>query len=257
MTSYSDPADTPADAHKPEEADAAQGAPSEGADARAHARADKRARKKQRQVLINEDQLKELEEKSKKADEYYGHYVRARADLDNFRKRAQREREDFVKFANEQLLSEIIPIMDNFERAFTAAEKVPETHNFALGVEMILKQLRDALARYGAETIDPAGQPFDPMRHHAAEPVPTTEHPDNTVVEVLHRGYMLNGRVVQPAVVRVAVNPEAGQAAAASEAPAAREASADAGASGADEQPEDSDAENDTNEDTREENNDG
>jgi molecular chaperone GrpE len=249
MTSHSDPADTPADVHKTEEAEAAQGAQApeaQGADGRAHARAEKHARKKHRQVLVNEDALKELEEKSKKADEYYGHYVRARADLDNFRKRAQRDREDFVKFANEQLLSEIIPIMDNFERAFSAAEKVPETHNFALGVEMILKQLRDVLARYGAETIDPAGQPFDPAKHHAAEPVLTTEHPDNTVVEVLHRGYMLNGRVVQPAVVRVAVNPDAGQAAAAaSEAPAA------------DKQPEASYPENNTNENSREENNDG
>jgi molecular chaperone GrpE len=249
MTSYSDPAETPADAYKPDEAQAVQGADAQGegaqsagaqgADARAQSRAEKRARKKPRQVLINEDQLKELEERSKKADEYYGHYVRARADLDNFRKRAQREREDFVKFANEQLLSEIIPIMDNFERAFTAAEKVPETHNFALGVEMILKQLRDALARYGAETIDPAGQPFDPAKHHAAEPVPTTEHPDNTVVEVLQRGYLLNGRVVQPALVRVAVNPEAAQAA------------------GDEERPEEPDTENNTNEDTREENNNG
>lgn len=210
--SNSDPANMPADVHKAEKTETAQppqGAETEGAETREQRKARRRERKKQRQVLINEDELKELEEKSKKADEYYGHYTRARADLDNFRKRTQREKEGFVKFANEQLLSEVIPIIENFERASSAAEKVPETHNFALGVEMILKQLRDVLARYGAEEIDPAGEPFDPAKHEAAEPVETSEHPDNTVIEVLQRGYMLNGRVVQPAVVRVAVNPEA------------------------------------------------
>jgi molecular chaperone GrpE len=134
------------------------------------------------------------------------------ADLDNMRKRVQRDKEDFVKFANERLLSEVIPILDNFERAFTSAEKVPATHNFAVGVEMILKQLREVLARYGVEELHPEGEPFDPSKHEAAEPVQTTEHPDNTVIDVLQRGYMLNGRVVQPAVVRVAVNPGAAEA---------------------------------------------
>jgi len=170
----------------------------------------KREKKKRaRQVLVKEDELHVLEEKSKKADEYYGHYLRARADLDNMRKRVQRDREDFVKYANERLLSEIIPILDNFERAFAAAEKVPATHNFAVGVEMILKQLREALGRYGVDELNPAGEPFDPARHEAAETVETAEHPDHTVVDVLQRGYVLNGRVVQPAVVRVAVNPDA------------------------------------------------
>jgi molecular chaperone GrpE len=169
-------------------------------------------KKRARQVLVNEDELHLLEEKSKKADEYYGHYVRARADLDNVRKRVQKEKEDFVRYANERLLSEIIPILDNFERAFAAAEKVPATHNFAVGVEMILKQLREALARYGVEELNPAGEPFDPAKHEAAETIETTEHADHTVVDVLQRGYVLNGRVVQPAVVRVAVNPEAAPA---------------------------------------------
>jgi molecular chaperone GrpE len=206
MTGDSDPAKTPADIdeHKAEAAEAAETEP----EAPPEDRRRKRDKKKRpRQVLLGEDRLKELEEKSKKADEYYGHYVRARADLDNLRKRLQRDREDFVKFANERLLSEVIPILDNFERAFTAAEKVPATHNFAVGVEMILKQLREVLARYGVEELHPQGEPFDPAKHEAAEPVETTEHPDNTVLEVLQRGYMLNGRVVQPAVVRVAVNP--------------------------------------------------
>ncbi len=213
MMSNSDPAKTPADTEKDEKietADGAEGAEAENGEPRVETgRKREKKKKRPRQVLIGEDRLHELEEKSKKADEYYAHYVQARADLDNFRKRALREREEFVKFANERLLSEVIPVLENFERAFTAAEKVPATHNFAVGVEMILKQLREVLGRYGVEEIDPAGEPFDPAKHEAAEPVETSEHADNTVLEVLQRGYMLNGRVVQPAVVRVAVNPEA------------------------------------------------
>jgi molecular chaperone GrpE len=207
MMTGSDPDKTPAssDEAKAAEIDAAAEADASGS-ADTKRRRDKK--KRPRQVLVNEERLNELEEKEKKADEYYGHYVRARADMDNLRKRLQRDRDDFVKFANERLLSEVIPILDNFERAFTAAEKVPATHNFALGVEMILKQLRDALARYGVEEINPAGERFDPARHEAAETLETTEHADHTVVDVLQRGYVLNGRVVQPAVVRVAVNPE-------------------------------------------------
>lgn len=198
-----DPDKTPADTEADEKTETAEGA------LRAEKKRKRDKKKKKGPRLVNEDEYEELQEKSKKADEYYAHYVQARADLDNFRKRTQRDKEEFIKFANERLLSEIIPVLDNFERAFTAAEKVPATHNFAVGVEMILKQLREILARYGVEEINPAGESFDPAKHEAAEPVETAEHPDNSVVEVLQRGYVLNGRVVQPAVVRVAVNPDA------------------------------------------------
>jgi molecular chaperone GrpE len=208
----SDPAKTPAEAEE-QRAEATEGAETEHDAPREEEKGRKHDKKKRaRQVYIGEDRLRELEEKSKKADEYYGHYVRAIADIDNLRKRTQRDKEDFVKYANERLLSEVIPILDNFERAFTAGEEVPATHNFAVGVEMILKQLREVLARYGVEELHPEGEPFDPAKHEAAEPVQTTEHPDNTVLEVLQRGYMLNGRVVQPAVVRVAVNPTPAEA---------------------------------------------
>jgi len=211
MMSNSDPANRPADIekdnqHAPESAQTPATDAAESSTDRKGRKRDKK--KKQAQRLINEEEYSQLTEKSKKADEYYAHYVQSRADLDNFRKRTQRDKQDFVKYANERLLSEIIPIMDNFERALTAAEKVEATHNFAVGVEMILKQLRDVLGRYGVEAIDPTGEPFDPTKHEAAESVETTEHPDHTVLDVLQRGYMLNGRVVQPAVVRVAVNPQ-------------------------------------------------
>ncbi len=198
-----DPVEVPADVEKKEETLAVEDAKKPKVLKR------EKKRKKKGQRLINEDEYELLQEKSKKADEYYGHYVQARADLDNLRKRGQREREEYVRYANDRLLSEIIPIIENFERALTVAEKVPATHNFAVGVEMILKQLREVLGRYGVEEIFPENGPFDPAKHEAADSVETTEHPDHTVLEVLQRGYALNGRVIQPAVVRVAVNPQA------------------------------------------------
>jgi molecular chaperone GrpE len=220
----SDPASMPADGpaegpgkNNTGETDAPEAAEAAAEPVRDDAKRKRAKKKRPRQVLVDEDRLRELEEQSKKADEHYSDYLRARADLDNARKRMQRDKEEFVKYANERLLGEVIPILDNFERAFAAAEKVPATHNFAVGVEMILKQLREVLARYGVEELHPEGKPFDPAKHEAAESVETTEHPDHTVLDVLQRGYVLNGRVVQPAVVRVAVNPTA-EAADASEA---------------------------------------
>ena len=129
----SDPVETPADGPAEAPGDGPAEAPgdgnetetTDGAEAAAEPVRDDKKRKRDkkkrpRQMLVNEDRLEELEEKSKKADEYYGHYVRARADLDNFRKRTERDKAGFVKYANERLLSEVIPILDNFERAFTA-----------------------------------------------------------------------------------------------------------------------------------------
>ncbi len=164
----------------------------------------KKRRKRVKEVEILE---KELKEKAKSAEEYYDKFLRAKAELDNYKKRKEKERLEFMKYATEGLISEIIPVIDNFERAFAAAEKVPETKNFALGVELILKQMKDLLARNGVEEDYPIDQQFDPFKHEAAEKVETEEHPDGKIIEVIQRGYTLNGKLVQPALVKVAVSP--------------------------------------------------
>jgi molecular chaperone GrpE len=135
-------------------------------------------------------------------------YLRARADLENYRKRAQREKEELSRFANENLLREILPVMDNLERALEHARQTPnDSAGLMQGVEMTLAQLHKVLERCGAVPIEALGQPFDPSRHEALGQVESAEQPPNTVVQELHRGYLLNERLLRPALVMVARAP--------------------------------------------------
>ena len=165
----------------------------------------KKAKKQSKNVSISREEFDKLREDAQKADENWQQYLRQVADLENFRKRKEKERQEYIKYANESLIAEIIPIMDNFELAFSAAEKNPATHNFAVGVEMILGQMKELLKTYGAEEINPDGEKFDPNFHDAVERVESDEYECDMVVEVMKKGYMLNGRVLQPATVKVAV----------------------------------------------------
>lgn len=149
-----------------------------------------------------------LEEKSREAEAHYDRYLRAAADLDNARKRAQREREEYVRFANESLLREILPVLDNFDRALGAARQSSEVESFAAGVELIQRELLRVLEKFGVTPYTALGQPFDPERHEAVQRVVKPDVPDMTVVQETLRGYLLNGRVLRPAMVVVAVPPD-------------------------------------------------
>lgn len=132
-------------------------------------------------------------------------YLRARADLENYRKRAQREKEDLARFANEKIIREILPVMDNLERALEHARQGKDNdEGLVQGVEMTLSQLRKVLEKFGATPFDSVGEPFDPARHEALGQVESSEHPPNTVVQELHKGYLLNDRLLRPALVMVA-----------------------------------------------------
>jgi molecular chaperone GrpE len=134
----------------------------------------------------------------------YDRLLRKQAELDNFRKRAQREREEFRQIANESLIRELLPVLDGFERALEQrAPAVPET--FYQGMELIHRQLLDVLGRAGLEPMETSGQLFDPHYHQAVETVEDPERRDQEIVEELQRGYMLNRRLLRPAIVRVAV----------------------------------------------------
>jgi len=136
----------------------------------------------------------------------YDRLLRKQAELDNFRKRAQREREEFRQTANESLIRELLPVLDGFERALKQrAPAVPET--FYQGMELIHRQLLEALGRTGLEPVETSGQLFDPHYHQAVETVEDPERRDQEIVEELQRGYMLNRRLLRPAIVRVAVKP--------------------------------------------------
>jgi molecular chaperone GrpE len=131
--------------------------------------------------------------------------VRHQADFANFRKRAEKENREAGQRATARVIEQLIPVIDGFEHAL-AAHREAKYEGYRKGFELIYKQLIDNLARLGAERIDPKGGPFDPHLHQAVDRAETTEHPDGTVLEVYQPGYHYHGRVLRPAMVRVAVH---------------------------------------------------
>ncbi len=132
--------------------------------------------------------------------------LRRQADFDNYRKRVEKERSEDSKRATARVIEGLIPIIDGFENALSAHREA-EYENYRKGFELIYKQLLDNVARLGAERIDPVGKPFDPHLHQAVDRAETTEHADGTILQVFQPGYVFHGRVLRPAMVRVAVHP--------------------------------------------------
>jgi molecular chaperone GrpE len=132
--------------------------------------------------------------------------IRHQADFANYRKRTEKENKEAFQRATARVIEGLIPVVDGFEHAL-AAHREAEYENYRKGFELIYKQLRDNLARLGVERIEPTGKPFDPHLHQAMDRAVTTEHPDGTILEVFQPGYVYHGRVLRPAMVRVAVHP--------------------------------------------------
>jgi molecular chaperone GrpE len=144
-----------------------------------------------------------------KADEFRENWIRAAADLENFKKRAARERTEAAQFANASLLQKLIPILDNFEMAQAAAQTAQGDKLASLqsGIAMIQQQLKSALLETGLEEIDAAGKLFDPTLHEAVSQQETSEVPEGHVVRQLRKGYKLRERLLRPATVIVAKSP--------------------------------------------------
>jgi molecular chaperone GrpE len=152
------------------------------------------------------DRLREaVEAKTREAEATRDRYVRSIAEFDNYRKRAAREREDYVRFAGESLVRELLPVLDNFERALQAARQDPAAAAVTAGVELIQRELLRVLERAGVTPFSAVGAPFDPERHEAVARVPAAGRPDMTVVDETSRGYLMHGRVLRPAQVTVAM----------------------------------------------------
>ena len=132
--------------------------------------------------------------------------IRHQADFANYRKRTEKENKEAFQRATARVIEGLIPVVDGFEHAL-AAHREAEYESYRKGFELIYKQLLDNLARLGVERIDPTGKPFDPHLHQAMDRAVTTEHPDGTILEVFQPGYVYHGRVLRPAMVRVAVHP--------------------------------------------------
>ncbi|WP_224247048.1 nucleotide exchange factor GrpE [Hyalangium gracile] len=133
--------------------------------------------------------------------------VRAAADLENYKKRAQKEKEEVQKFGSEKLLKDLLPVMDNLDRAMDAATKSPDFVSFHKGVAMTRKSFEDTLARHGVKSFSAKGQVFDPRLHEAMQQVETADVPAGHVAFEVLRGYYLNERLARPALVAVARAP--------------------------------------------------
>ncbi len=134
--------------------------------------------------------------------------LRAQAELDNYRKRVRREMEDERRYASLPLLGDLLPVLDNIQRAIAAAEKSGGSNALLDGVRMVAQSLEAALARHDCKRINALHQPFDPAFHQAISQQATTEYPANTVLLVAQEGYVLHDRVVRPAQVIVSTTPQ-------------------------------------------------
>jgi molecular chaperone GrpE len=155
---------------------------------------------------VSTQQLDELKERAAKSDEHWDRLLRTTADFDNFKKRAAREKQEAQKFANESLLTRLIPVLDNFEMALASAQNgQPETlQSLQAGIAMIHQQLKTVLSEAGLEELDAAGKPFDPNLHEAVSQKETADAPDGQVVQQLRKGYKFRERLLRPASVVVA-----------------------------------------------------
>jgi molecular chaperone GrpE len=149
----------------------------------------------------------ELQKIKSERDTLLDRLARLQAEFENARKRAAREQQEFRDFATADAIKALLPAIDSFERALNAPASQP--NDFRNGVELIYKQLQDALAKLGVRTVQAKGEVFDPHMHEAIEMVDTTVVPDHQVMDELQRGYKLKDRLLRPAMVRVARNSKA------------------------------------------------
>lgn len=164
------------------------------------------------------DSLKEeIETKKRGLGELQDRYLRLYAEFENFKKVVSKEQAELLRYGNERLIVEILPVIDNLERAILHSKELtnkadPESReaidSLISGVEMTLRQIKDILGRFGVREISALGEVFDPTLHHAVSQIETGEHKPNTVIEELRRGYLLNDRVIRPTMVVVSKIPE-------------------------------------------------
>ncbi|MBO9542414.1 nucleotide exchange factor GrpE [bacterium] len=163
-----------------------------------------------------EEELKEAtvpesaaDEKDQRLAELEGQYKRLAADFENYRRRQTQEREELVKFAASRVFENLLPVVDNLERAIASSRKATDVQQVLTGVELIQRQMMDFLTKSGVVPMEAQGTPFDPNLHEAIAQIETSEAPDQSVLAEVLRGYYLNGKVLRHAMVQVANNPNA------------------------------------------------
>jgi len=153
----------------------------------------------------------ELEVKELEAKQNYDRFLRQVAELENFKKRTAREKEETIKYANENLIKDLLPILDNLERAVDYAKGGGDGRPLLDGIDMVLKSFIDVLNKYGVTQISAIGQTFDPKKHQAIAQVESEKEEPNTVIEEHLKGYYLLDRLLRPSLVTVAKPSEAGE----------------------------------------------
>lgn len=160
-------------------------------------------------TTVTLEQLEELKKQAEKANENWERLVRTTADFDNFKKRAAREKQDAIRYANEGLLEKLVPVLDNFDAALSAAQtsSADSAQSLQTGVAMIFQQLKKVLTESGLEEVDATGQTFDPNLHEAVSQQESKDIPEGNVLQQLRKGYKLRDRLLRPATVVVAKKP--------------------------------------------------
>lgn len=164
-------------------------------------------------AALSADQIEDLKGRAAKADENWERLLRTTADFDNFKKRAAREKTESAQYANMALLQKLLPVLDNFEMALTAATQSTAASQgdklgaFQSGVIMIQQQLKSALMETGLEEIDATGKPFDPNFHEAISQAESADVPEGNVLQQVRKGYKFKDRLLRPAAVVVAKKP--------------------------------------------------
>jgi molecular chaperone GrpE len=156
----------------------------------------------------NAELKEELARKEKESTDNYDKYLHAVADLDNYKKRAIREKADIIKYGKEDIIQDILPFVDSLDRALEHADSADssDVQAFKEGIKLIQEQLLSCLKKHGVEKIDSVGLDFDPNFHEAMMQVESEEHADNKVVNEVQKGYLLNGRLLRPSKVCVCKN---------------------------------------------------
>src|ERR1043165_4127956 len=161
---------------------------------------------------MTDAEIQALKAEAEKARHYYDQWARTTADLDNYKKRATRERQEAIKFANEALIEKLIPVLDNFDSALAATAQASQStsaQSLQTGINMILQQLKSVLTEARLEEIDASNKTFDPNWHEALSQQPSAEVPEGQVLQQLRKGYKLRERLLRPAGVVVARKPTA------------------------------------------------
>lgn len=164
------------------------------------------AKDKQEETAKEAEEIAELkaslEKATKEKEEFYERLLRLQAEFDNYKKRTLKEKQADQKYKAQELVTALLPVLDNFERALQV-KATEETKSLLDGITMVYRQFLDALKEQGVSVIESVGKEFDPNFHHAVMQAEVEDKPSNTVIEELQKGYMLKDRVIRPAMVKV------------------------------------------------------